>query len=36
VGVSYAAPGIDITVDFAQRQVDLFGANSVLSVKFGF
>lgn len=36
VGVNYAAPGIDITVDFAQRQVEFFGANSVLSVKFGF
>lgn len=35
-GINYAATGIDITVDYAYRQVDFFDANNVFSVKFGF
>ena len=35
-GLSYAAAGIDITIDYAYRQVDFFSANNVLSLKFGF
>lgn len=35
-GVNYAASGIDITVDYAYRQVEFFDGNSVLSLKFGF
>lgn len=35
-GVFYSAPGIDITLDFAYRQVDLFDANNVVSVKLSF
>lgn len=36
LGVSYATAGVDITLDYAQRQVELFGANSVVSLKLGF
>jgi len=35
-GINYAATGIDITIDYAYRQVDFFDANNVFSVKFGF
>jgi len=35
-GVHYDASGIDITVDYAYRAVELFDANSVLSLKLGF
>jgi hypothetical protein len=35
-GFNYATTGIDITVDYAYRQVEFFNANSVFSVKFGF
>jgi hypothetical protein len=36
LGVNYATGGVDITLDYAQRQVDLFGSNSVISLKLGF
>ncbi len=36
VGLGYLAPGIDITVDYAYRQVEFFDANQVISVKLGF
>jgi hypothetical protein len=36
VGLGYLAPGIDITIDYAYRQVEFFDANQVISVKFGF
>ncbi|MBM4167961.1 MAG: PorV/PorQ family protein [Ignavibacteria bacterium] len=35
-GIFYAAPGINLTVDYAYRNVDFFDANSVISVKIGF
>jgi len=35
-GISYAAPGISITIDYAYRQVDFFDANQVVSLKLGF
>lgn len=35
-GVNYVASGIDITVDYAYRQVEFFDANSVIALKFGF
>jgi hypothetical protein len=35
-GVVYRAPGIDITVDYAWRDVKYFSANNVVSVKLGF
>ncbi|MCI0693378.1 PorV/PorQ family protein [candidate division KSB1 bacterium] len=35
-GLSYAAPGIDLTLDYAYRQVDFFSSNNMFSIKFGF
>ncbi|MBI4428392.1 MAG: PorV/PorQ family protein [Ignavibacteriales bacterium] len=35
-GLDYAAPGIGITIDYAYRSVELFDANNVFTVKFGF
>ncbi len=35
-GLYYAAPGIDIMIDYAYRSVDFFDNNSVFSLKFGF
>jgi hypothetical protein len=35
-GLFYAATGIDITIDYAYRQVEFFNANQVISVKLGF
>jgi hypothetical protein len=35
-GLHYNASGIEITVDYAYRTVDLFDANNVFSVKLGF
>jgi len=35
-GVHYGASGIQITVDYAYRSVELFDANNVFSVKLGF
>ena len=35
-GLVYMAPGIVVTVDYAWRQVDLFDANNIISVKLGF
>ncbi len=35
-GLFYAASGLDITLDYAFRQVELFNDNQVLTVKFGF
>jgi len=36
VGLDYAATGIDISIDYAYRAVELFNANNVFTVKFGF
>jgi hypothetical protein len=36
VGLFYAAPGLNITLDYAFRQVDLFQDNQVVTVKLGF
>jgi hypothetical protein len=36
VGITYSAPGLDITLDYAFRQVDLFDNNNVFSLKLGF
>jgi len=35
-GISYAAPGIDITFDYAYRDVDFFTGNQMFSLKLGF
>ncbi len=35
-GLNYKAPGIEMTVDYAYRAVELFKANNVLTLKFGF
>lgn len=35
-GLTYMAPGIVVTVDYAWRDVDLFDANNIISVKLGF
>ncbi|MEK6572296.1 MAG: hypothetical protein AABZ61_13055, partial [Bacteroidota bacterium] len=35
-GISYAAAGVNITFDYAYRQVELFDNNNVISVKLGF
>jgi hypothetical protein len=35
-GIFYSATGIDITLDFAYRQVEFFDANSIVSLKLGF
>jgi hypothetical protein len=35
-GLSYAAPGVNITIDYAWRQVEYFDNNSVFSFRFGF
>lgn len=35
-GLFYATAGMDITIDYAYREVDLFDGNQVLSVKLGF
>lgn len=35
-GLGYLTGGVDITVDYAYRQVDFFDANQVISVKLGF
>jgi hypothetical protein len=35
-GLFYAAPGLNITIDYAFRQVDLFNDNQVVTVKLGF
>jgi hypothetical protein len=35
-GVTYRAPGLDVTVDYAWRDVKFFKANNVVSVKLGF
>jgi hypothetical protein len=35
-GITYAATGITITLDYAYRQVEFFDANNVFSVKLGF
>ncbi|MBC8179636.1 PorV/PorQ family protein [candidate division KSB1 bacterium] len=35
-GLFYAAPGVNITIDYAWRQVEYFDNNSVFSFKFGF
>lgn len=35
-GISYAAPGIDLTFDYAYRKVDFFDANQVISIRLGF
>ena len=35
-GFSYAAPGVNITIDYAWRQVEYFDNNSVFSFRFGF
>ncbi len=35
-GIVYASPGMDITIDYAYRQVDLFDGNNVISLKLGF
>lgn len=35
-GLSYAAPGIDMTLDYAYRQVDFFSSNNMFTLKFGF
>ncbi len=34
-GFSYAAPGLNITIDYAWRQVEYFNNNSVFSFRFG-
>jgi len=34
-GVSYKTGGTNLTVDYAYRQVDLFGGNTILSLKVG-
>jgi hypothetical protein len=36
VGLYYATAGMDITVDYAYRQVEFFNNNNVISVKLGF
>jgi hypothetical protein len=35
-GVSYKAAGVDMTLDYAYRQVDYFDGNNIFSVKLGF
>ncbi|MEX0602674.1 MAG: PorV/PorQ family protein, partial [Bacteroidota bacterium] len=35
-GVSYMTGGVDLTLDFAYRQVEFFDANTVVSLKVGF
>lgn len=35
-GFQYQASGIDITIDYAYRQVEFFDANNVFAIKFGF
>jgi hypothetical protein len=35
-GLNYAATGIDMTLDYAYRQVDFFSSNNMFSLKFGF
>lgn len=35
-GITYMTGGVDLTLDFAYRQVDLFDANTVVSLKVGF
>jgi hypothetical protein len=35
-GIGYAATGLDITVDYAYREVEFFDANQVISIKLGF
>lgn len=35
-GVAYTTPGLNVTVDYAYRQVEFFDANNVVSVKLGF
>jgi len=35
-GINYVAPGIQLTVDYAYRTVELFNGNNVLTIKFGF
>ncbi len=35
-GLFYATAGLDITIDYAYRQVELFNDNQVVSVKLGF
>ncbi len=36
VGVGYKAEGVNITVDYAYRQVDFFDSNNIISLKLGF
>jgi hypothetical protein len=36
VGVHYAFSGVDVTVDYAFRAVDIFDSNHIFSVKLGF
>jgi len=35
-GLVYKAPGINVTIDYAWRDVDFFDANNIFSVKLGF
>ncbi len=35
-GLSYAATGLDLTLDYAYRQVDFFDSNNMFTLKFGF
>lgn len=35
-GISYTTEGIDITIDYTYRSVQLFDANQVISLKLGF
>ncbi len=35
-GIVYMAPGINVTIDYAWRDVEFFDANNIVSVKLGF